>query len=133
MDIALTGNQVLIGSLLLLVSVQVLIMYLRRSYKKNSEGGLVSKHAKASKHSIELDGRTKYPEVDAFSLSGTFFNYGIAISLGFTLLAFGWTQYEKQVVSSDNFILIEEEIEVEPPRTAEPPPPPPPPPPPVIQ
>ncbi len=133
MDIALSGNVVLFGAIFLVLLIAAVILYLQFSFKKKAEGGLSLKHAKAGKHSIELDGRTKYPEVDSFRLSGTFFNLGIAVALGLTVLAFGWTQYEKKVEASDNFILIEEDIEVEPPRTAEPPPPPPPPPPPVIE
>ena len=82
MDIALSGNVVLFGAIFLVLLIAAVILYLQFSSLK---------HAKAGKHSIELDGRTKYPEVDSFRLSGTFFNLGIAVALGLTVLAFGWT------------------------------------------
>ena len=59
MDIALTGNQVALGSLLMVLSIVVVINYLKFRYRKSAQGDVGAKHAKASKHSIELDGRTK--------------------------------------------------------------------------
>ena len=50
-----------------------------------------------------------------------------------TLFAFAATSYDEKVYIPDDALSLDEEIEVEPPRTAEPPPPPPPPPPPVIE
>jgi protein TonB len=58
---------------------------------------------------------------------------GLAVAMGVTLLTISWTQYEKPVYIPDDALLIDETIDIEPPRTAEPPPPPPPPPPPVIE
>ena len=66
-------------------------------------------------------------------LSGTFFNLGLALAVGLTLLAFSWTQFDEVIDVSQYLEDLEEDIEIEPPRTAEPPPPPPPPPPPVIE
>jgi protein TonB len=80
-----------------------------------------------------LVARVKYPEVDAFRFSGPILNFGIAAALAFSILAFNWTQYEEEVFIPDDALMLDEEIEIEPPRTAEPPPPPPPPPPPVIE
>lgn len=80
-----------------------------------------------------LSGRTKYPDVDGFRFSGPLTLFGLATSLGLVLLTISWTQYEKPVYIPDDALLIDETIEIEPPRTAEPPPPPPPPPPPVIE
>lgn len=80
-----------------------------------------------------LEGRNKYPEVDVFKLSGTFFNVGLALALGLVIMAFGWTQYDKKVYIPEKALVFDDDIEMEPPRTATPPPPPPPPPPPVIE
>ena len=109
-----------------------LILIIRNSLAQKSAQGLGDKY-KSSMSAADLEVRNKYPEADVFRLSPTFFNLGLAISVGISVLALGWTQYEKTVDVSSYMDTLEEEIEVEPPRTAEPPPPPPPPPPPVIQ
>ena len=109
-----------------------LILIIRNSLAQKSARGLGEKY-KSTMSAADLEVRNKYPEADVFRLSPTFFNLGLAISVGITVLALGWTQYEKTVDVSSYMDTLEEEIEVEPPRTAEPPPPPPPPPPPVIQ
>lgn len=109
-----------------------LILFIRSSLAQKSAQGLGDKY-KSSMSAADLEVRNKYPEADVFRLSPTFFNLGLALSVGITVLALGWTQYEKTVDVSQYMDTLEEEIEVEPPRTAEPPPPPPPPPPPVIQ
>jgi periplasmic protein TonB len=109
-----------------------LILIIRNSLAQKSAQGLGEKY-KSTTSAADLEVRNKYPEADVFRLSPTFFNLGLAISVGITVLALGWTQYEKTVDVSSYMDTLEEEIEVEPPRTAEPPPPPPPPPPPVIQ
>ena len=80
-----------------------------------------------------MEGRDKYPAVDVLRRSGTVFNIGLITSLLLTVLAFSWTNFEDEVFIPDDALEMEEDIEVEPPRTAEPPPPPPPPPPPVIE
>ena len=80
-----------------------------------------------------LQGRSKYPAVDVLRKSGTVFNIGLITSLLLTVLAFSWTNFEDEIFIPDDALEMEEDIEVEPPRTAEPPPPPPPPPPPVIE
>ena len=51
----------------------------------------------------------------------------------FTIAAFSWTIYDKQVDIPDDALAMDFDIEVEKPRTAAPPPPPPPPPPPSIE
>lgn len=118
----------LIGSVVLIVGLGYILRFL---FGKQNPEALASKHAsKAGKSPME--GRNKYPEVDVFRMSGTFFNFGILIALGLSVLAFNWTTYEKEVYIPEGALELEDEIEIEPPRTAEPPPPPPPPPPPVI-
>jgi protein TonB len=132
MDISLAGAPLAATIFALLTLVFGLIVLLRYSYSKKSAQELAQKHKEVG-GSMKAAQRTKFPEVDVFGLSGTFFNLGLAVSLGLTILAFSWTQYEDVVYIPDGALEYEEDIMMEPPRTAEPPPPPPPPPPPVIE
>lgn len=117
-----------VGILVLIVG---LILGFRYMLKKKGQEDLAAKYAGGT--GSPLKGRAKYTDVDAFKNTGVFFRFGLAAALAFILLAMSWTQYEKAVFIPDDALFIDEEIEVEPPRTAEPPPPPPPPPPPVIE
>lgn len=131
-DLALTGGTVaLMISGILLIVIALILAY--KSYLKKEGDGRLTEKYKNKKWASPLEGRAKYPEVDVFSLSGPLFRFGLLAALGIVLLAFSWTQYEKQIIIPDNALEFDEEIEMEPPRTAEPPPPPPPPPPPVIE
>lgn len=132
MDISIPGGA-LSGIILgILIAVVGFIFLMRYMLSKGAEGGLAEKYAGQQSKS-PLAGRTKYPDADAFGLSGTFFNLGLVISIGLTILAFSWTQYEEIIDIPEDALELEDDIEIEPPRTAEPPPPPPPPPPPVIE
>jgi len=131
-DFSITGSTLgilLLGLLLLTLGI---IFFYRNYIKKQGGEDLKSKYQDGGVTSF-LKSRNKYPEVDILSKSGPIFKYGLAASLALTLFAFSWTKYEKPVIIPDDALDFEEEIEVEPPRTAEPPPPPPPPPPPVIE
>ena len=128
-----------IGSLTLVLSLTgvflliVAIIYLfRYMFARRSHSNLTELNRDRIDKS-PLEARVKYPEVDVFQLSGPLFNFGLAAALGLTLLAFSWTQRDDVVIIPEDALLLEEDIEIEPPRTAEPPPPPPPPPPPVIE
>ena len=79
------------------------------------------------------DGLKKYPRVDVMNYYSTSLFFGLFISLGIVVLLMSATQFER--TNNNDFVsftLLEEEIEIEPPRTSKPPPPPPPAPPPVI-
>ena len=130
MDIALPASGVLIGFVALILIVLALIFVLRNIF--GSKEGLAEKYQDTT-WSSPLKARAKYPDVNVFRHSGTLFRFGLAAALGLTVLAFSWTNYEEIVDVSQYSLEIDEEIEIEPPRTAEPPPPPPPPPPPVIE
>ncbi len=132
MDIALTGNVLLIAFLALIGLIVGLIFFLRSKYNAASKTDLTAKYQDTQWDS-PLHARTKYPDVDTFQMSKTFGLLGLAVALGIALLGFSWTQYEKEIFIQEDALELDEEIEVEPPRTAEPPPPPPPPPPPVIE
>ena len=130
MDIAIGGTPLLITMILIIGGILGLIFFMRYNYSKKSQEGASDQDGQSGS---PLKGRNKYPFADVFGLSGTFFNLGLALSVGFTILAFSWTQYEADVYIPDDALELDEDIEIEPPRTAEPPPPPPPPPPPVIE
>ena len=131
MDIAIPGNMVLLANFGVLLIIVGIIFFMKFRYAKSAKG-LTLKHAGASSKS-PMDGRTKYREVDIFKKSGMMFNFGLVFALVITILAFSWTSYDEEVNIPDDALEMEEDIEIEPPRTAEPPPPPPPPPPPVIE
>ena len=132
MNIAIGGTTLAVILGLILVGVIGIIYLMKSVYKKRTEQGIAGEFQNA-KGAALLSNRAKYERVNVFGLSSTFFNFGLALSVGLSLLAFGWTQYEKEILIPEGAMDLEEEIEVEPPRTAEPPPPPPPPPPPVIE
>ncbi len=132
MDFEVSGSLVVYVFLAVILFTVAMIFIVRSVYNKRANSDLTSKHAGTS-FSSPLEGRNKYPEVDTFSLSGTFMNYGLLAAIILMILAFSWTQYEKVIDVSHLLGTLDEEIEMETPRTAEPPPPPPPPPPPVIQ
>ncbi len=129
MDIELSGSQVLLTYLVIAIAIIVLIVVMRRMF--GSKENLREKYKDSA--AANFMSRVKYPDVDAFRHSGTFFGLGLATALAFIVAGFAWTDYEKQIDVSQYSLEVDEEIEIEPPRTAEPPPPPPPPPPPVIE
>lgn len=109
------------------------IVLVRTQMAKNTASGELSARLADQPKKSPLDGRSKYAPVDILRKSGTIFNIGLITSLLLTVLAFSWTSYDDEIFIPDDALEVEEDIEVEPPRTAEPPPPPPPPPPPVIE
>ncbi len=123
-NLAVDGKWLIITLILVALMIVGIILFMRSYLKKEAD---------------ELPGTApnvrgaKYPQVDVFKMSGTFFNVALMSALLLTILAFNWTTYEKEVYVPEGALDWEDEIEVEPPRTKEPPPPPPPPPPPVIE
>jgi protein TonB len=115
----------------IILAIIGLIIFFRRKYNSYKLDQLVAANQNAKDQF--LSSRTKYPEMDVFKNSGSFFNFGMASAVALSLVAMSWTTYEDKVFIPDDALVMEEEMEVDIPRTAEPPPPPPPPPPPVIQ
>ena len=132
MDLSVSGNGLLLATAGIFALVIGLIYLFRYVFLNKDAADLRDKYADKSWKS-PLKGRTKYPDVDVFNFSGPLFNFGLAASVLLTTLAFAWTQKDDEIFIPEDALEIEEDIEVEPPRTAEPPPPPPPPPPPVIE
>jgi protein TonB len=119
-----------IFGILLIVGLTILGLYLYLSSKSKSD--LAAKYqGKKMKSPIVAAGQ--YPDVNPFRWRGTLVSFGVALALLTTLVSFGATQYDEQVFIPDDALALDEELEIEPPRTTEPPPPPPPPPPPVIE
>ncbi len=119
-----TSTQVVMGLLLALFLVVATIIgtkyYLRRITRDLENNPLQNRK------------KSKYDAVDVFHWSGIFFKLGLAITLFLTALAFNWTSWEKEVYIPENALRLDEEIEVETPRSQQEKPPPPPPPPPTI-
>jgi protein TonB len=131
-NLELSGSAVGIAFLLLTLLTIGIILAFKSYFKKKSQSNLTETYAD-KKWSSPLKARTKYPDVDSFSFTGPFLRYGLMAAMAATLFAFAWTQKDPTIYIPDDALALDEEIEVEPPRTAEPPPPPPPPPPPVIE
>ncbi|MBK8517371.1 MAG: energy transducer TonB [Saprospiraceae bacterium] len=108
-----------------------LVYFFRRKYNSYKLQDLLNSNA--GKKAQTISERTKFPEMDVFKISGSFFNYGMTAAVAFALIAMSWTTYERQIKVDLSDLVMDDEVEIEVPRTAEPPPPPPPPPPPVIQ
>ncbi len=114
------------------IVITAIILAFKFYYKGKSAEELSDKYRDKDWGS-PLKARAKYPDVNPFNLTGPMFRFGMVIALGLTLLALSWTQFEEEIYIPDDALVLDEELEIEPPRTAEPPPPPPPPPPPVIE
>lgn len=131
-ELAIPGKTLLLLIAGIVVLLIALIYFFRNNLSSKSNGQLTEKYSD-KQWASPLQARNKYPDVDMLNMSGPFWRLGLLMSLGIMLLAFSWTSYEDEVFIPDDALMLDEEIEIEPPRTAEPPPPPPPPPPPVIE
>ncbi len=132
MDVSLSGNMLLICLIAFIALIIGIIYVLRNVFGSKSAEYYREKYGTGD-FTDTLATRTKYPEANVFKHSGTLFRFGLAGALALTVMAFAWTQYDQNIDVSMYDLDVEEELEIEPPRTAEPPPPPPPPPPPVIE
>ncbi len=131
-NFSFTSSQLLVGIFLGMLFLAGIIVAFRIYFNNNGKLDLKAKYAK-KKRSRALRARNKYPEVDVFQHSPTFFRLGLIAALALTIAAFSWTQIEPVIEEQEIVFSIEEDVEVDIPRSTEPPPPPPPPPPPVIQ
>ena len=115
-DLSLNGTMTTVALFALVALTLGIIFYLRNRFKNSDLEALKEKYAGNEGGSVAS--RNKYPEVNAFDLSSTFWGYGLAIALATTVLGFSWTKYEKAVYVPDYDLSVDEEIEMEPPRTA---------------
>jgi len=132
MNFEFSGMTVL-GIFLALIAVIVALIFIVKSGLQSKDSEQLNEEFEAQPKVSPLVGRNKYPQLDVFKSSGTYFGVGVVSALFITLLAFNWTQFEDEVFVPEYSLDVEEDIMVEPPRTTKPPPPPPPPPPPVIE
>ncbi len=130
MNFEFTTIQALLFIILIAVLIIAIIFVLK--YFLNRKRDLKSIY-KDKKLASPLVARNKYPEVDPFKLHRSVLLFGLVVSLAVVFIVFNWTTYEKKLDLSGYDLNVEEDFEIEPPRTAEPPKPPPPPPPPVIE
>ena len=122
----------LIASAIALIFLVGLILTFRYIIAKKSNQGYQASTSDESKRSSFRD-RQKYAGADVFKFSQQFFFIGLAMTLMMCVFAFNWTTFEEKIDIPEDALELEEDIEIEPPRSAAPPPPPPPPPPPVIE
>ncbi len=130
MNFEFTTVQALLFIILIAILIIAIIFVLK--YFLNRKRDLKSIY-KDKKLASPLVARNKYPEVDPFKLHRSVLLFGLVASLAVVFIVFNWTTYEKKMDLSGYDLNVEEDFEIEPPRTAEPPKPPPPPPPPVIE
>ncbi len=123
-SLAFSAQQLLLGLLTAVVLIEAIIWGTKYHLKK--------KTASLEQQPLRNPQKSKYAAVDVFQWSGLFFRIGLIITLLVATLAFNWTVEEKEVYIPEDALVLEEEIEVEPPRSKQELPPPPPPPPPVI-
>jgi periplasmic protein TonB len=121
-----------LGIFLLIASILGIVIFFKRMMNNRSNADLTGLN-KNIQHQSPMDARVKYPQVNAFKYSGSFFNFGLLGSITLIMLTLNWTVKEPPVIIPDGAMELDDDIIIEVPRTAEPPPPPPPPPPPVIE
>lgn len=126
------STQALVLSVLGVFILIIALVILYRYWMVNKSEKLLSGEL-APTHSEALSARNKYPRLNIFAQSGIMLRLGLVLSLLLVVFVINWTQYEPPVVIPEDALAFDDELEIEPPRTAEPPPPPPPPPPPVIE
>jgi len=131
-NFSFTSNQIMLGIVLGMATIAAIIFAFRWYYRRQSYADLTGKYADKQWPS-PLTARNKYPDVNVFKLSPLFLRFGLIGALLLIIAAFNWTQYQEVQEQEEIVFSIEEDVEIDIPRSAEPPPPPPPPPPPVIQ
>ena len=80
-------------------------------------------------HGFDIKNRNKYEAVNVYKFRGSLLAMSLAITMGLMVLVFNWETFNPPEEEYDYSFLLDEDVEIEMPRTAEPPPPPPPPPP----
>ena len=128
-DFAISSNTLLIGMISLCILVISVIFMMRSVLSKRSK----TDWSDQQEQDANVAARNKYPAVNAFKWSNTFFMLSLTVALSVVVMAFNWTQYEEAIFIPDTCLDCIPEIEQLPPPTNFPPPPPPPPPPPVVE
>ena len=129
MNIDVSAGQLLGGLIAVFVLIVATIQIFKRRYATKDYNTLISEVDPNN----PLVARNKYPGVDSFRHSNSFFFGGLVLSLLLVILAFNWTKEDPVVFIPEGALEMEEDFMQAPPPTTAPPPPPPPPPPPVIE
>ncbi len=124
-------TEVVVGLALVVVAVFAVILVGRYYFSRQALHDFRTKY-QGWKWASPLQARNKYPDVDVFSLTPVFFRFGLAFALAVVFFAFGYTTMPKEEKGDQFAFSIDEDLEIEIPRSQEAPPPPPPPPPPAI-
>lgn len=131
-NITFNSSQVAGAVLLGLMVIAGIIFFARRHFDLKSREDLTAKY-KGKRWPSPLDARNKYPDVNVFKWQPVFFKLGLTLALAACFGVFNITS-SKQVVQNDQFqFSVDEDLEIEVPRSQEALPPPPPPPPPAVQ
>lgn len=122
-NLSFTGMEVLLGLVSLAVVVLGAIAVGKYRLAHLSVQSLKAAHLNDTT-AYDIGSRTKYPEADVFRNSSLFFKLGLAVVLGFLVLAFNWTQFEEKVNIPEGAMEMEYDIAMDaPPQTNDPPPP----------
>lgn len=115
MEFSLNSIEVLYALFAALISLVFMILiwrfYLRRYEKKEDE-----------LTSPQPSQRTKYAEYDVFRKRFTLLQLGMLFSLSFTLITLSWTSYEPFDIEPEEPYVVDDIVEVIPPRTYNEPP-----------
>ena len=130
-DIAIDGKTFGLLLLGITVSILFLIFFIKKRLALKSNKNLAKDYENTIPKS-PLQDRNKYPAVNIFKYRSTFLNLGIVIAISMALMAFDWTEFEKEVDLPRSLGEIEVDFIQDVIPTA-PLPPPPPPPPPIIE
>ena len=128
-NLSFTGAEVFLGLFFIIILFSAVLLIGRYRLAKFSNENLKEKHLNDD-HSDQIKSRNKYPEVNVFRYSNTFWKLGLVMTLALTVVSFNWTQYEYKADIPEDAMSMDFDLELETtPQTATPPPPPPPPPP----
>lgn len=130
-DVTFTTGTFAAMTAAIVASIFTLVFLLRRYLAHEEKINLTEKY-RAKKWRSPLEARAKYPDVDSFRYRPYILRFSLVATLAIMVAAFNWTTYERTVDVSEYTLVLDEEIQVEPPRSQAELPPPPPPPPPVI-
>lgn len=131
-NFSFTSTEVLVGVALGILAIMGIIIYARRYFSKKADEDLTSKY-KGKQWDSPLTARNKYPDVDVFQWQPIFFRLGAVVALALIFGAFNITSRNLNANNDEFHLSIDEDVEIEIPRSQEAPPPPPPPPPPTVQ
>jgi protein TonB len=131
-NLSFTLGQVLGALFAGLLAITGLILFARRHFELKSREDLHAKY-KGKQWASPLTARNKYPDVNVFQWQPTILKLGVVLALGICFGIFNITSAPQNTLDGGFQLSVDEDVEIEVPRSQEAPPPPPPPPPPTVQ